>query len=168
MQKFIIVLNAGSGHDDKQAAEDAIRAEFEAAGQACEIISPEPADFTAAIGAAIANASEKGTLVAAGGDGTLNAVAAAALESGWRLGIVPLGTFNFYARDLGIPLDARAAARILLEGATREVAVGHINGHLFLNNASFGLYRKLLEDREELKSRLGRYRAPPWSRPSSE
>jgi diacylglycerol kinase family enzyme len=165
VQTLIIVLNAGSGHDDKDTAQTAIRAELEAAGRPFEILTPEPQDIASAIGAAIARAEARepraqttGILVAAGGDGTLNAVAAAALETGWTLGIVPLGTFNFYARDLGIPLDAAAATRVLLEGQTRAVALGRVNGHLFLNNASFGLYRKLLEDREEMKNRLGRYR----------
>ncbi len=155
---LIVVLNAGSGHDDKHQAETAIRAALDAAGRRYEVVTPEPGAIGATVAAATARAGRPGVLVAAGGDGTLNAVAAAALECGWMLGIVPLGTFNFYARDLGIPLDAGAAARVLIDGITRPVAVGRVNGHLFLNNASFGLYRQLLEDREEIKQKLGRYR----------
>jgi diacylglycerol kinase family enzyme len=158
VQTLIVVLNAGSGHDDKSSSEDAIRAELTAAGCRFEIIRPCPADMADEIATAMARADGKGILVAAGGDGTLNAVATAALGTGWTLGIIPLGTFNFYARDLGLPLDAAAATRVLLENHTREVAVGRVNGHTFLNNASFGLYRHLLEDREEMKQRLGRYR----------
>ena len=155
---LIIVLNAGSGHDDKERAEAAIREVLDAAGRRYEIVSPEPKDIATTIAASVARAGRPGVLVAADGDGTLNAVASAALEAGWQLGIVPLGTFNFYARDLGIPLDATEAARTLVDGTTRDVAIGRVNDRLFLNNASFGLYRKLLEDREEVKHRFGRYR----------
>ncbi len=155
---LIIVLNAGSGHDDKDQAEAAIRGVLDAAGRHYEIVTPEPQDIAQALAEAVSRAGRQGILVAAGGDGTLNVVARAALDAGWTLGIVPLGTFNFYARDLGIPLDAAAAAQVLVDGTTRAVAVGRINEHLFLNNASFGLYRQLLEDREEVKHRFGRYR----------
>jgi diacylglycerol kinase family enzyme len=155
---IVIVMNSGSGHDDKQTAEATIRAELTSSGREFEILRPEPADIATAIAGAVRRASGIGVLVAAGGDGTLNAVAAAALEHGWPLGIIPLGTFNFYARDLGLPLDTQAATRILLDGVLRPIAVGRINDRIFLNNASFGLYRKLLEDREQLKQRFGRYR----------
>jgi diacylglycerol kinase family enzyme len=155
---LIVVLNAGSGHDDKDQAEAAIRSALDAAGRRYEIITPEATALAPTIAAAVARAGRPGVLVAAGGDGTLNAVATAALDAGWMLGIVPLGTFNFYARDLGIPLEAAEAAKALVDGATRAVAVGRINGHVFLNNASFGLYRQLLEDREKVKGRFGRYR----------
>ena len=155
---LIIVLNAGSGHDDKDQSESAIRAVLDAAGRTYEIVSPEPGAIATTLAERVARTGRTGVLVAAGGDGTLNAVAGAALDAGWALGIVPLGTFNFYARDLGIPLEAGAATQVLVDGTTRAVAVGRINGHLFLNNASFGLYRQLLEDREEVKHRFGRYR----------
>jgi diacylglycerol kinase family enzyme len=75
-----------------------------------------------------------------------------------HFGVIPLGTFNYFARDLGIPLDPRAAAAAIATGHIRRVHVARVNGHLFLNNASFGLYRKLLEDRERVKQRFGRYK----------
>jgi diacylglycerol kinase family enzyme len=158
MPHIIVVMNSGSGHDDKEEMASAIRTELEASGQTFEIIRPDPDDIASCIAEAVARSSGAGILVAAGGDGTLNAVASSAIDCGWTLGIIPLGTFNFYARDLGLPLDAAAATRVLTDGLVRSVAVGRINGRLFLNNASFGLYRQLLEDREEMKQRLGRYR----------
>ncbi len=158
MPDIIVVMNAGSGHDDKEASRTAIRETLEASGRSFTLITPAPEQIATEIAAEVAKCDGPGVLVAAGGDGTLNAVAGAALEHGWTLGIVPLGTFNFYARDLGLPLDAAAATRVLLEGVARDITPGRINGRLFLNNASFGLYRQLLEDREEMKNRLGRYR----------
>ena len=74
-------------------------------------------------------------------------------------GVIPLGTFNYFARDLGIPLEPRAAAAALATGRIRRVHTARVNGHLFLNNASFGLYRQLLEERERMKQRFGRYKA---------
>ena len=96
--------------------------------------------------------------MAAGGDGTINLIAGLALERNLPLGVIPLGTFNYFARDLGIPLEPREAAMAIATGRVRRVHVAHVNGHLFLNNASFGLYRKLLEERERNKQRFGRYK----------
>lgn len=102
--------------------------------------------------------SRPGILVAAGGDGTLNAVATVAHARGLPFAVLPLGTFNYFARNLGIPLDIAAAARVIIEGRVRRVAVGCVNGRLFLNNASIGLYRRLIEHREMHKRRFGRNR----------
>ncbi|MET0292394.1 MAG: diacylglycerol kinase family protein [Steroidobacteraceae bacterium] len=158
MSQLIVVMNAGSGHDDKATAREAIEGVLRESGRPFRILTPAPDAIEKEIDAAVASAGEPGVLVAAGGDGTLNAVATAALAHGWTLGIVPLGTFNFYARELGLPLDPARATQVLLDGVLKAVTPGRVNGHLFLNNASFGLYRKLLEDREELKQKLGRYR----------
>ncbi|WP_332675668.1 diacylglycerol/lipid kinase family protein [Aromatoleum sp.] len=109
--------------------------------------------------AQLAAESRGGILAGAGGDGTLNAVASVARARGLPFGLIPLGTFNYFARQLGIPPDPAAAASNLVESAIRPVAIGDINGHLFLNNASIGLYRRLLERREIDKRRFGRSRA---------
>ncbi len=73
-------------------------------------------------------------------------------------GAVPLGTFNYFARDNDIPLEPAAAARRLAEGAERPVKIGLVNGRVFLVNASFGLYPMLLEEREAFKQQYGRTR----------
>jgi diacylglycerol kinase family enzyme len=107
-----------------------------------------------------------GTLVAAGGDGTVSGVADALLRAGGaaRLGVLPFGTFNYFARGLGLPLDPAEAARTLREGELREVRVGTVNGRVFLNNMSIGLYPSILENREEVYARWGRSRAAAyWS-----
>lgn len=97
-------------------------------------------------------------IAAAGGDGTINLVARIVIEHGLTLGVIPLGTFNYLARHLGIALQPREAAQALATGIQQPVHIGRVNGHLFLNNASFGLYRALLEDREGFKQRFGRYK----------
>ncbi len=104
------------------------------------------------------------TIVAAGGDGTVCAVAQALAGSEAVLGIIPLGTFNFFARSLGLPETAEAAVEALIHGKVESVAAAEVNGRLFLNNASLGLYPALLEKREKVYAKYGRSRwAAYWS-----
>ena len=95
-------------------------------------------------------------MVAAGGDGTINAVAQAALGSGCAFGVLPQGTFNYFSRTHGIPPDTAEALQVLLNESPRAVQVGLVNDRVFLVNASLGLYAKLLEDREAFKAQYGR------------
>ncbi len=88
------------------------------------------------------------TLVAGGGDGTLNAVAAAVVGTDIAFGILPLGTLNHFARDVGIPTELGEAARIVMERHTRPIDVGEVNGRIFLNNSSLGLYPSIVRQRD--------------------
>lgn len=97
-------------------------------------------------------------VVAGGGDGTINAAASALLGSGTTLGVLPLGTFNYFARDLGIPLDLEAAVDVLFTGRPRTVNVGEVNGRTFLNTSSIGLHSRMLAQGERVKARFGRRR----------
>ena len=102
--------------------------------------------------------AERGVVVAAGGDGTLNTVAQAVLGSGCAFGVLPQGTFNYFGRNHGIPSDTAAATRLLLSARAQPVQVGLVNERVFLVNASLGLYPQLLEDREAWKQQYGRHR----------
>lgn len=102
-------------------------------------------------------AHELGVIVAAGGDGTLNAVAAKLMETEIPMGILPLGTFNYVARLLNIPLDLLKAAEVIATGKMREVHVAQINDHIYLNNASLGLYPLFIQKRELYNQRFGRF-----------
>jgi diacylglycerol kinase family enzyme len=95
-------------------------------------------------------------IVAAGGDGTVSAVARAAVGTGVPLGILPLGTLNHFARDLGIPSALPAAIAVLAAGEWADVDVGEVNGTVFVNNSSIGLYPRLVHLRERMQHRLGR------------
>ncbi|MFV5481912.1 MULTISPECIES: diacylglycerol kinase family protein [Acinetobacter] len=97
-----------------------------------------------------------GVVVAAGGDGTLNAVAAKLKGTSIPMGILPLGTFNYVARLLNIPLDLIEAAQVIATGTTRAVHVAQINQHIYLNNASLGLYPLFIQKRERYNQYLGR------------
>ena len=98
-------------------------------------------------------------LVAAGGDGTVSAVAAVAAQAGVTLGVLPLGTLNHFAKDVGLPQTLDAAAAVVVEGIEREVDLGEVNGRVFINNSSLGLYPSVVRRREG-HQRLGRSK---WS-----
>ena len=95
-------------------------------------------------------------IVAAGGDGTVSAVADVLRGSGIALGVIPAGTLNHFARDLGIPLEPAQAARVIAAGRRVSVDVGEVNGRAFINNASLGLYADLVRKRKRQQRHLRR------------
>ena len=98
-------------------------------------------------------------IVIAGGDGTAATAAQALIGTNTELALLPLGTLNHLARDLGIPADLEAAAAIAAGGRTVRIDVGEVNGHCFVNNASIGLYPSMVKQREGLRRRNG---WPKW------
>lgn len=119
----------------------------------------DPATFEAQIAKAVKAASaDGGIVIAAGGDGTLRSVAHQAADAGVPFGAVPCGTFNFFARNHRLPEDPEASMRIALTGEIRPVRLGWVNGQFFLINASFGLYAKSIQEREQSTKMLGRAR----------
>lgn len=157
---LFIVFNMGSGRRDRQAALRVVKEELAAERRAFEVLKvTRGAELPAAAARAVqlANAAA-GAVVAAGGDGTINSVAQAVLPAGLPFGVVPLGTFNYFARAHGIPLDTAQAMRVLLAGRERPVQAGLVNERTFLVNASLGFYPLLLEDREAFKRQYGRAR----------
>lgn len=104
------------------------------------------------------------TIVAAGGDGTISGVAPLVAGVGRRFGVLPLGTFNYFARALELPEDMEGAVDVLVNGAERDVPIGEVNGEGFLNNASIGAYAAILQARERVYRNWGRSRAAAyWS-----
>ncbi|MBA3594247.1 MAG: diacylglycerol kinase [Polaromonas sp.] len=157
---FFVVLNAGSGHHNSDEQQALIARVFEEGGRAFEfLLVDNPARISEVARRAVGLAqSREGVVVAAGGDGTINAVAALVLASGCPFGVLPQGTFNYFGRVHGIPQDTAAAVRALLSANLQAVQAGQVNGRLFLVNASLGLYPQLLEDREAWKHQFGRSR----------
>ena len=157
---LFVVLNSASGHKNSDEERRVLADVFTSAGRAFEFLQfNDPASIGPASAKAVALAQQHGgVVVAAGGDGTINAVAAAVLRSGCPFGVLPQGTFNYFGRANGIPQDAKAAATALLGASISPVTVGEVNGRIFLVNASLGLYPQLLEDREAWKQQFGRSR----------
>ena len=101
------------------------------------------------------HAADADTVVFGGGDGTVSTGAAALAGGPKALGVLPLGTFNHFARDLGIPLELEDAVRTIAVGHVREVDVGEVNGRPFVNNSSIGLYPEMVRVRDELRRHHG-------------
>ena len=95
-------------------------------------------------------------IIVGGGDGSVGAAASALAGSDATLGILPLGTLNHFARDLGIPADLGKAAALIAKGRERAVDVAQVNGRTFVNNSAIGLYPLMVVDRENQQHRLGR------------
>jgi len=159
-EALFIVLNAGSGRDDAKGTRDTIARLLTEAGRRFEIdLVEDPHHLPEAARRATDRAvRERGVVVAAGGDGTLNAVTQAVLGRGVAFAILPQGTFNYFGRTFGIPSDTERAVRAMLDSRVEPVQIGMVNEHAFLVNASMGLYPTLLEDREAYKKRYGRSR----------
>jgi len=92
-------------------------------------------------------------VVAGGGDGTINAVASALVGTDVALGVLPLGTLNHFAKDLKIPLELEQAVANVFSGERVSVDVGEVNGRVFLNNSSIGIYPWFVQQRDDLQSR---------------
>ena len=117
--------------------------------------------------ARLAAQSDSPIVVAAGGDGTIRGVASALVGTEKLLGILPLGTFNHLAKDLGLPLDLDGAVRVIADGNAARIDVGEVNGRIFLNNSSLGLYPSIVHAREQ-RQRLGQQKWPALVRASLE
>ena len=153
------VINAAAGSSDADKRREVIETSLRAAGRRGDLLFSRPAELAQVANQAAALAiATRTAVVAVGGDGTINTVAQAAHALGCAMGVVPQGTFNYFARTHGIPADPAEAARLLLGWTPSPVRVAAVNDRVFLVNASLGLYPDLLEDREAYKARFGRSR----------
>lgn len=157
---LFVVMNAGSGRQQADAARAQIAEVLDSAGRTHEFLFVDRGASLAWVAQAAAwrARSAGGAVVAAGGDGTISGVAQAVMALDVPLGVIPQGTFNYFTRAHGIPQDTAGAARALLRASIEPRQVGVVNGRVFLVNASLGLYPQLLEDRERFKQQFGRSR----------
>lgn len=157
---FHIILNAGSGHEETEQQRATIENALTAAGRIFTLAVVEDPSTLQEIARSMIDAARAtgGTIVAAGGDGTINTVAAMAVHSGCPFGVLPQGTFNYFGRTHGIPEDLAEAVQALLTSEVHPVQVGLVNDRIFLVNASIGLYPQIIEEREADKKQFGRSR----------
>jgi diacylglycerol kinase family enzyme len=150
---FEVIINAAAGSAGDDAAR-AIERAFESCGAAAHVsLARGGEQVTGLTRRALSNGAR--AVVAGGGDGTVGSVAGALVGTDRPLGVLPLGTLNHFAKDLHIPLSLEAAARNVCEGREALVDVGEVNGQVFVNNSSLGLYPRIVRRREKLQEREG-------------
>jgi diacylglycerol kinase family enzyme len=147
--KLLVLLNSTAGalaksdtHDEPQR----IRQAFVAAGQQVEVRDVEGSRLEDETRAALE--SDVDVIIAGGGDGTLNTIANVVAGSGKAYGVLPLGTHNHFAKDLGMPLDLEPAIDAMARGQIIDLPVGEVNGRIFLNFSALGFHPELIRHRE--------------------
>jgi diacylglycerol kinase family enzyme len=146
VQMLTCILNEKAGSNSAAEAKPLIlKAAADHGWQARVIISRDGIDLSSHAEKARATG---GRVVAGGGDGTIAAVATALVGTDAVLGVLPMGTLNHFAKDLGIPLELDKAVQTLFTGSVARVDVGEVNGRIFLNNSSVGFYPHLVLERE--------------------
>jgi diacylglycerol kinase family enzyme len=147
-RRIALVLNPAAGSRvDAASLIEAIREAFARHGMVAISVPLEAGDLPARL--ALARDSGAVAVVVAGGDGTVTCAAQVLIGSGIPLGIVPVGTMNLMAKDLGIPVgDPAKAAGVLAASAVRHVDVGEVNGRVFLCASMIGLPARLARHRE--------------------
>ncbi len=133
-----------------QRLEPALREAFARAGQAIDLILCEGDGCAQAVAGIAAPVVAVG-----GGDGTLAGAAGALAGTDTALAILPLGTRNHLARQLAIPLDLAQAAKVTAHGRAARIDLGRCGERVFVNNASIGLYTRLVRERD-------RHAGPKW------
>lgn len=159
-----VIINAGSGSVSVEDTKLMLEERFEALGVDANIeIAKNGTDIVQL--AKKAAESDAEVIVAGGGDGTISAVAAEVMKAGKVLGVLPLGTLNNFSKDLQIPPDLTAAIQIIAGNNTKQIDVGEVNGRMFINNSSIGLYPRIVRNRVRQQERLGRskWAAAAWA-----
>lgn len=160
-KRIVVLVNdgAGPGGGESNCVQRVDEAFAEAArrsgiGLDLDIRSVDPVDIPDVL-VEIWEVEQPDAVAIGGGDGTIGCAAGAAAGADWPLGVLPLGTFNHFAKDIGIPTDLVEAATIVLEGSARPVDVGEVNGRVFVNNSVLGVYPQMVDLRDELRSGKG-------------
>jgi diacylglycerol kinase family enzyme len=159
-----VIINATSGAGDKEEVREQLTDFFKSRDAKAQILFAQSGGEIEAL-ARRALKEDCSPIIAGGGDGTINAVASHVVGTGRALGVLPLGTLNHFAKDINVPLELEDAARVCVEGRIASVDVGEVNGRIFLNNSSLGLYPSIVREREKLQHRLGhgKWRAFFWA-----
>lgn len=154
--RLVVLLNgdAGSASEDSSAQVRAIREAFAPTGAEVEVHAVAGSDLAKEARRLAAEDGDR-AVVAAGGDGTVSAVAGALAGTEAVLGVLPLGTFNHFAKDLGMPQSLAAAVVALVSAEVASVDVAELNGRVFINNSSLGAYPRMVAIREQLAESRG-------------
>jgi len=150
-----VIINAGAGNPHVAKRADALTELFLAGGLTVDVrLASSGAELVKLMRAAADE--HPALLITAGGDGTISTAAGMLAGTQTVLGVLPFGTLNHFAKDLHIPLELETAVANIISGNAIAVDVGEVNGRVFINNSSLGLYPDIVRDRERQEARLGR------------
>jgi YegS/Rv2252/BmrU family lipid kinase len=158
-----VLLNPQSGPEGARPDHAAIATAFARHGIEADVILLDPHDAPMRHVERLIDEGAR-RIVAAGGDGTINAVAACLVDRDVVLGVLPIGTLNHFARDLGIPFELDGAVAVIAADHDVHVDVGQVDDGIFLNNASMGLYPRIVSEREHSRRHLGLGKWPALAR----
>lgn len=163
MPPIEVIINAAGGSFVESATESDMAAAFAEFGIDANIrLAADGGQIEELARAAAAGNAE--IIVAGGGDGTISSVAAIVARSGKTFGVLPLGTLNNFSKDIGVPQDIADAVRIIAEGHTSEIDLAEVNGRIFINNSSIGLYPRIVRKRvQQQRLGYGKWRAAFWA-----
>jgi diacylglycerol kinase family enzyme len=154
--RAIVLLNQGAGASTSQRTQEThqlIAQCFKNSGIDVTL-QPVTGDQLAEV-ARTAATSGVDAVIAGGGDGTISTVAGALVGKELPLGILPLGTLNHFAKDLGIPLTIPEAVAVIAAGHQVRLDVAQVNERVFINNSSLGIYPRVVLDRDQQQNRFG-------------
>lgn len=162
LRRAVVLVNAYAGAHAADRAHAALlkrtlAAAFVHEGVTVDIRLVDGPGLQKAASRALAEA-ERGDIdavIAGGGDGSIRAVASVLAGTSVPLGVIPLGTLNHFAKDLGVPLGVEEAVATIASGQTRVVDLGEVNGEIFINNSSIGIYPYLVIERDRRRARDG-------------
>lgn len=164
MPPIEVIINAAGGSFVEDETEEKLRAAFAANGLDVNLRLAKSGKQIGEFAEAAAK-SDAEIVVAGGGDGTISSVAAVISKTDKTFGVLPLGTLNNFSKDLGIPQDIDEAIFVIAQGETAEIDLAELNGRIFINNSSIGLYPRIVRNRvqQQLKLGYGKWRAAFWA-----
>jgi diacylglycerol kinase family enzyme len=161
--KIVVMINRKAGGETEEGFEATLVQLFREFGRDCIILHPEEGvDLRERL--ASANLTENAVVVAGGGDGTVGSIAAELAGTDKVLAVLPMGTLNHFAKDMGIPLDLRGAVRTAAQGRVSRIDVGEVNGRVFVNNSGLGIYPQIVSQREAEQQQRGIGKWPAFAR----
>ncbi|HEX7532974.1 MAG TPA: diacylglycerol kinase family protein [Methyloceanibacter sp.] len=157
VRRVVALMNAGAGSFNQKLAaeiESELASAFAHRGVAATIKFVAGEDLQAEAEKALKQAKrgEIDAVVVGGGDGSIRTVAGVLAGTKVPLGVLPLGTLNHFAKDLGLPLHVEAAAGTIAAGHVRVIDLAEVNGETFINNSSIGIYPYMVIDRERRRA----------------
>lgn len=158
--KIEVIVNASSGTGENAALKDRLNKLFARDGVVANVTLAQGGHEISEL-ARRAALGDADVVVAGGGDGTINSVTSHLLNTQKTLGVLPLGTMNHFAKDLKVPLELESAIDIIIQGHVTNVDLGEVNGRIFVNNSSLGLYPSIVREREK-QQRLGSGKWPAY------